>query len=180
MAILTRARIAGAWVVLTAAALLPVPSNGQQPLTEAQLKSGFVYNAGIFVEWPPDAGSSTALVIGFPAGHDVAHPLAALTGKKINGRTISVKPFEPDDDPRDYQILFLGKVDRHLMSTVQERIGDAPVLTIGDTDGFTAQGGVVRLYMEDGRLRFEINMSRAERARLRVSARMLGLAKIVR
>lgn len=180
MAILTRARIAGAGLVLAAALLLPVASNGQQPLTEAQLKSGFVYNAGIFVEWPPDAGSPSELVIGFIAGHDVGQPLAALTGKKINGRTISVKPFDPDDNPRDYQILFLGRVDSQLMAAVQERVGDAPVLTIGDSDSFTSLGGVVRLYMEDGRLRFEINMTRAERARLRVSARMLGLAKIVR
>ena len=42
------------------------------------------------------------------------------------------------------------------------------------------RGGVIRPYTEQDWLRFEINMTRAEPAGLKVSANMLGLAKIVR
>ena len=54
------------------------------------------------------------------------------------------------------------------------------VLTIGDAEGFTDAGGVVRLFLEEGKERFEVNTLAAERAHLRISSKLLKLAIIVR
>jgi hypothetical protein len=52
---------------------------------------------------------------------------------------------------------------------------------VGDIDVFTQSGGVIRIYVEDGHVKFVVNMSAAERARLRLSSKMLAYAqRIVR
>jgi hypothetical protein len=156
------------------------PSVAQEPLTEAQARAGFLYNCAMFIEWPTssglDAGENVIGVIGAPA---VIALLVDMQGRKVNGRTLRIRALRPGDDPRGLQILFVG-VDPRAAQGVLDRIGDAPIVTVGEHDDFTAKGGVVRLYTEQDRLRFEINMTRAEQEGLRVSAKMLGLAKIVR
>ena len=54
------------------------------------------------------------------------------------------------------------------------------VLTVGESARFTKLGGIIRLYKENEKLRFEINVSRAQLAGLRISSKMLGLAKITK
>ena len=55
-----------------------------------------------------------------------------------------------------------------------------PVLTVSDGKGFSQAGGIIELYVEGGRMRFAINVDAAERSGLRLSSRLLGLAKVVR
>jgi hypothetical protein len=161
-------------------AIVAAPGRAEAALTEAQLKAGFVYNAAIFVEWPPNAVANQEVVIGIVVGGEWTQILHTLAGRRVNGRTIKIKPLRPEDDPRGCHILFVGRQDPRTTAELAERLGDAPVLTVGEGDDFTTRGGIVRLFMQDGTLRFEVNMTRAERARLRFSAKMLGLAKIVR
>ena len=61
-----------------------------------------------------------------------------------------------------------------------DAIRTLPVLTVSDGKGFASAGGIIELYVEDGRMRFAINVDAAERTRLRISSRLLGLAKVVR
>ena len=56
----------------------------------------------------------------------------------------------------------------------------APVLTVGDGDGFARGGGMIGLFVEDGRMRFAINPNAAQRAGLRLSSQLLKLARIVK
>ena len=57
---------------------------------------------------------------------------------------------------------------------------DRPILTISDTDSFTKEGGVIRLYQQASKLRIEINVDAAERAKLKISSKLLSLGRIVR
>jgi len=52
-------------------------------------------------------------------------------------------------------------------------------LTIGDTKGFAQQGVIINFYIKDEKVRFEINVDAAKRANLKISAKLLRLAKIV-
>jgi hypothetical protein len=53
------------------------------------------------------------------------------------------------------------------------------VLTVGETDGFAEQGGMVNLKLESGRVQIQINLSAAEEARVRISSKLLSLAQII-
>ncbi len=164
---------------LAIAATLP-SAGAAQALTEAQAKAGFLYNCAMFVTWPDGASTDGELVIGVVGDDAVSTIVKDMQGRKVNGRTLRVAPVRSGDTLDDYHILFVAGDDARSNKEVLSRVGSASVLTVGESDQFTSHGGVVRLFTEQGRLRFEINMTRAEDARLRVSAKMLGLARIVR
>lgn len=152
---------------------------GQQALTEAQAKAGFLYNCAMFVTWPEGALKGAEIVIGVVGDDAVSTMVKGMHGQTVNGLRIRVAAVGARDDLAQFHILFVAG-DARSAREVLDRIGDAPVLTVGEYGGFARNGGMVRLYTEQSRLRFEINMTRAEGAGLRVSAKMLGLARIVR
>jgi hypothetical protein len=53
------------------------------------------------------------------------------------------------------------------------------ILTIGDFEGFAEQGGAFNFYLEEGKVRFEINDCAARRENLKISSKLLRLARIV-
>jgi hypothetical protein len=52
-----------------------------------------------------------------------------------------------------------------------------PILTVGESETFLRAGGIVNFFMDDGKVRFEINQDAASRAQLRISSRLLRLAR---
>lgn len=149
-------------------------------LTEAQAKAGFLYNCAIFIDWPSTAFARDELVIGVVGDHTLSTVVKDMQGQQVNGRTLVAVPIRTPDEMQKVHILFVAGDDPAVIRRALQQVGSAPVLTVGEHDTFTADGGVVRLFTDQGRLRFEINMTRAEDAGLRVSAKMLGLARIVR
>jgi hypothetical protein len=53
------------------------------------------------------------------------------------------------------------------------------VLLVGEDPGFADQGGTVNFYMDENKIRFEINPEIAKQDRLKISSKLLGLAKII-
>jgi len=83
------------------------------------------------------------------------------------------------------QILYVAKNDD--LENVLEMSSGANILTVGEGDRFAELGGVIRLRIDEKSRRLEdrvsigldINMTAAERASLKISSRMLKLARIV-
>jgi hypothetical protein len=54
------------------------------------------------------------------------------------------------------------------------------VLTISDVDDFVRQGGIAQMFVENGKMRFDLNLEVARRSRLDLSSKLLVLAAHVR
>jgi hypothetical protein len=145
-----------------------------QSATEYQVKAAFLFNFARFVEWPADAfpSADSALqicVLGQdPFGRDFEQ---VIVDKTVNGHRIEIA--HPDGVPqaRACQILFITAILLGLKGS--------NVLTVGDAPGFAILGGVINFVLDDGRVRFEINLKAAELAHLKISARLLTVAKVV-
>ena len=159
-----------------------------QAMGEYQVKAAFLYNFARFVEWPTTAFGNDKepfriCVIGKdPFGGALAE---AVRAKTVSGRSFVVAGISgPGILDKSYaagcQILFVSSSEKNRLPAIFRALPAAGVLTIGDTEGFAAQGGIVNFKLEDGRVRFEINVEAAERENLRISSRMLTLAEIVR
>ena len=59
-----------------------------------------------------------------------------------------------------------------LISEIKEQ----NVLTIGDTKGFLKAGGVINFVNRPGRVKFQINKSAADKAGVKISSALVGLA----
>jgi len=53
------------------------------------------------------------------------------------------------------------------------------MLIVTETPGALAQGGVVNFVVEDGRVRFDISLDAAERRGLKLSSRLITVARNV-
>lgn len=188
--IFTSRRFVQAWAVVGLLGGLVIlgwcrTANGAEPppLTESEVKAGFVYNFAKFVEWPARAfsGSNAPVVIGVLGEDAFGSQLAEmLKDKIILGRPCTVKQYSELLGVNQCHLLFIGGLEKKRLPEILAALKDAPVLTVGDMDRFAQAGGMINLYKEQNSFRFEINLAAAERAQLKINPRLLQLARIVR
>jgi hypothetical protein len=146
------------------------------------VKAVFLYNFAKFVEWPSvpaEAGQPfTICVVGEDPFGDTLDQ--AILGKSINGRALMARRVRRAGDARTCQIAFISASEGKRLRAILDGLNGASVLTVGETEGFAEQGGVINFRLEEDRVRFEINVDAAQRAGLKMSAKLLGLARIVR
>jgi hypothetical protein len=153
-----------------------------QSASEYQVKAAFLFNFAKFVEWPPDSFTDAAApfeicVLGQdPFGEE----LRILTNQKtINGRKLEVKHVDDLQYARNCHILFIASSEKTSMKTILEGLRGASVLTVGDRKDFVGQGGMINFVLENDRVKFEVSPVAAERAGLKISSRLLSVAKLV-
>lgn len=176
MAILKRC-MTTACLLLVVSSVNGAAANG---LTDAQVRAGFLYNFSMFVEWPAAVMPNGTLLVGVIGDDAFATTLQMIDGRTANGRKIAVRALDESDDLRRTGILYIGVSDDRLAAALLSRVADAPVLTVGATPRFAQMGGVVRFYTDESKLRFEINVARSQQLDLRISSKLLSLAKIVK
>jgi hypothetical protein len=173
------AAILGALAALSGACPASTETN---PTGEYQIKAAFLYHFAQFVEWPEetfkDAGSPlTYCTIGgdpFQGSLD-----AALNGKTIGARSFRVVHFRQSQEIHGCQVLFLGAGEKKLLGAILASVKGNSILTVGDSEHFVQEGGMIGFCLEENKIRFEINLETAQRAKLRISSRLLTLAKSV-
>jgi hypothetical protein len=157
------------------------PAFAQEPAPlEYDLKAAFLYNFVKFVEWPPDAfaGPRSPLTICVYGQDPFGDSLdGVVRGETLGERGLLVQRPEGLDDLRDCRVLFVSRSERQRLPEILSRVEGAPVLTVGETDGFLRAGGMIDFVLEDNKVRFLINQDAAERSRLRISSKLLRLAK---
>ena len=151
-----------------------------QTVNEYQVKAVFLYNFARFVEWPADP-PTVPIVIGILGEDPFGNALEeTVRGKTINGHELAVKHLKSGQEARGCQIVFVASSERRRLRPLLASLGGAGVLTVGETEGFAESGGIISFTLEDDRVRFEINVDAAQRAGLKISSKLLSLAKVVR
>ena len=161
--------------------LLSTGASGQG-VDEYRVKAAFLYNFAKFVEWPPSAFRSPAdpLVIGVLGKNPFGDALAAaVAGKSLEGRPFQVRELADAQQVSGCQIIFISSSERKRLKLLFDAIGNSGVLTVGETDNFAAEGGIVNFKIESGRVRLQINLVAARKQHLRISPKVLSLAEIV-
>ncbi len=169
--------LAGALVV----AHLPAPALAQQ-VTAPELKAAFLFNFVKFTTWPVSALPEKATIIMCVLGDGpVASALDVLTkGQRVHNRNIAVVRLGDRDAPSDCHLLYASDLSADSERGLLDAARDKPVLTASDSSSFMQHGGIAAFRIVGGRMRFSVNPSAADRARLRISSRLLSLAVIVK
>ena len=156
-------------------------ARGQSAQDEYQLKAAFIFHFAQLVEWPREAtGEGNSLVLCTLGDDPFRGQLEdTVTGKQILSRMLHVRHARQLSEVRGCQLLFISKAEGKRIPGVLAELQHLPVLTVGETDGFLDEGGMIRFCLEGNKLRFEINRSAAETSGLKLSSRLLVLAKNV-
>lgn len=149
---------------------------------ENQVKSAFLAKFAMFVEWPAQTfPTATAPVVIGILGDDPFGPQfeSALLKESVNGRAFVLKRFKEPGDLTPCQILFVSASERSRLPEIFAATRRTPMLTVGDQERFAHQGGMINLVVEGGKVRFEVNTAAVETSGLKLSAKLLQVARPV-
>jgi hypothetical protein len=152
-----------------------------EEIDEYQVKAVFLCNFAKFVEWPAQTFKTAddPIVICVIGRNPFGKALeTAASRSRAQGRKITVAEIAEVRPGCMCQILFVATIERKPLRSLLERIGESGILTVGESEGFTANGGVVNFKLVDSQVRFEINPDAARRENLRISSKLLTLAEI--
>ena len=175
-----------AWLAIILGVTLPglLLAGGEQSSAngEYELKAAFLFHFAQFVEWPADAFQNPASPFTYcTVGEDPFHGALneSLRGKSIATRRLEVRHVKQAEEVAGCQIMFIAAGEKKRTAEVMAKAAGHPILIVGENEGFIQNGGMIGFCLEENKIRFEINLEAVERANLKISARLLALAKTV-
>lgn len=166
-------RALGLACLMLGPSLLPAQSD------ELELRAAYVAGFGSYVEWPAAsfADAQSPFVIGVLGDAAVQRRLEEeMRNRRIQGRAVEVRRVEGVAELAGLHLLYMKDGRKPLLRT----LAGQPVLTVGNGASFLDAGGIIRFHLLDQHLRFELNGKAAERAGLKLSAKLQQLARVAR
>jgi hypothetical protein len=143
--------------------------------SEDAVKAAFLYRFAGYVEWPAETTADRSFTIAVLGADGVARELAhLLPGHSIKNRPAQVKTIRSVRELGDARILYVGPGHNSELSLTG--IASRPVLVVTDNDGGLDQGSEINFLLLERRLRFEVSLSAADRAGLKISSELLSVA----
>lgn len=169
-------------LALLAVICLALPSWAQTELraTEVQVKAAFLYKFGAYVEWPSQAfpAPGTPFTIGVLGADAVAEELEQITaGRMVHGRPVAVRRLKRGDSLAGMHVLFVGQAAR--LAEILTSAKAQPLLVVTDAADGLPNGSIINFVPVENKLRFDIAVATAERMQLRISSRLLAVARKV-
>jgi len=154
----------------------------QERSREYQVKAIFLYNFTQFVDWPSTAfqEKNSPLVIGILGNDPFGDYLdETVKNEKIGEHPLVVSRFDHVDNITACHILFVNAGEKSAVREALHKLAGRAVLTVGDTDHFIRDGGMVRFVPDNNKIRIQINLEAARESGLLISSKLLRLAEIV-
>ena len=186
-------------LVLLAVPIATMADTDSEHTREYQIKAAFLYNFTKFVDWPEEktADSNEPVIIGIIGKNQFGNSLELLKTQKAKGRAFVIKQFKNFEELKKFgrknkakqlqQIASLRKCDLLFICFSEKKnfteiitlVKSHNVLTVGETDGFLECDGIVNLLTKEEKVHFEINLTAARQTKLKISSKLLRLAKRV-
>jgi hypothetical protein len=172
--------LAGALLAgLPAAAAEPGARGDAGDPREADVKAALVLRVVKYVGWPPGRAPQANEPLRVCAV-EAAAVAAALEHVAREGSRVTVHRVGGDtgDLLRCHVVLFADDPGIDLDYALL-RLASQPILTVGGSDRFVDDGGMLALVTRERRVTFVVNLAAARRAGLQVSARLLQMSTVV-
>ena len=152
------------------------------PSREYLIKAAFLYNFAKFVDWPAEAfpNDSTPITLCILGEDPFGDALKAIKGKTVKGRKLVIKHSTRLDDVGQCHILFVSASEEKRLSRILDTIKGKNIQTVSDMNSFARRGGIINLVTIKSKIHFEVNVDATDLAGLKISSKLLKLAKIVR
>jgi hypothetical protein len=150
---------------------------------EYRVKAAFLYQFAGYVEWPKGSftQADTPVTIAVVGPDSFATELSqVVTGRTVAGRAVTVRRMKPGEPLAGVHILFVGRGDTAQLGQLGLAARPRAILTVTEADGALAQGSMINFVLDERRVRFEVALDTAEKGGLRLSSRLLAVARDVR
>lgn len=184
-------------MVLFAAVIAIRASDTAATTQEYQVKAAFLYNFIQFVDWPEEkiADKDSSITIGIIGNDPFGKAFDPIIHKQVKGKSVIMERFESfeklknsagNDKPesghgfealKKCHLLFICSSEQKNLKEIIDVVKDQPILTVGEMEGFLEAGGIINWFVEEKKIRFEINIAAAKQAGLEIRSNLLRLAK---
>ncbi|HZE97436.1 MAG TPA: YfiR family protein [Planctomycetota bacterium] len=157
---------------------LQAAAMAQDPQPESDIKAAFLPKFAMFTTWPESvfAGAGDEFRIGVLGPDSALEPVErVLRGIKVGTRTVKVLRGATAAEIKDCPLVFIHASEKERFAEHLLVLRTLPVLTVGESEGFAQGGGILNFYVEQNRVKFEINPEAAARAGLKVT-KLVGVA----
>jgi hypothetical protein len=157
--------------------MVSTPARATDAYSEQSVKAAFIYRFTAYVEWPEDPKSQGPFTIAVLGDDGVAGSLQELvSGRTVRSRRVVVRRIASIRDARGVQVLYVGHDRRADLRGLLEDLAGTGVLVVTDDRSGLESGSAVNFLRADNRMRFEVSLPAAQRARLKVSSELLSVA----
>ena len=165
--------------VLPLVLLVPFCGKAQAAVSEDKVKAAFILNFVKFVTWPDQPNNNHILIGYFGDEPALSGDLKLLNGREAQGSQLHVLRCPKDAEASVCRVLFIPGNEAGRVPGILREVVGLPILTISDAPGFIHQGGMIGLLLDNKRIRFEVNLAAVLKAGLKMSSKILGLAREV-
>lgn len=160
-------------------ALFPTGQLRAEGSVEYKVKAACLSKFINYVEWPETAfkDQHSPIVIGVLGNDPFEGAIEnAIRDREVGGRKVVLKQFKSAAEAREAHVLFIGLNGDKLKNAMKELEG-SPILTVGEDANFIDSGGVVRFFIDEERVAFQIDNEAGKKSGLKISAQLLRLAR---
>ena len=159
----------------------PRPAQADAQADEYRVKAAFLYKFGSYIEWPSGsfARADSPVAIGVMGADALADELVQIVaGRNVNGRPVRVRKLRPGDPIAGLHVLFVGRDSGRLAEILAAARGQA-LLTVTESEEGLELGSMINFVVVEDKVRFDIAPPPSESGNLKISARLLGVARKV-
>jgi YfiR/HmsC-like len=177
-----RAAVAAFALALLLAATSALAAQGEMRASADGVRAAFLFKFGSYVEWPPDAvAANEVFTIGVVGADSLADELArVVAGRNVSGRPVAVRRLRADEALDGLAMVYIGEVERDELRALLAALQRRPTLAVTESEGALALGSMINFVLVDGKLRFDVALAPVRAGSLRISSRLLGVARSVK
>jgi len=162
--------------------LMLSPKTTARETNEYLVKAAFLFNVARMVKWPDESKrdkKNQPIVFCFMGDRRFGERVRATIAKRrIRERQLRFIKDVQLQDVEQCHVLFIRESWQVRINEIFAKIENDPVLTVSDELGFLERGGMVIMQKEGKRLRLEVDLERVREHNIKISSRLLTLAKV--
>jgi YfiR/HmsC-like len=156
----------------------PASLRAQSQPTEDDVKAAYLFNFSHFVHYPAgDPAAAKTFDICLIGRNDIGLILQSVVqNENVNGQPVRILQPAHAADARTCAIVYIGSSEASRIEKDLAAMEGSNALTVSDAPHFTDNGGMIQFVLQNSRVRFNVNLSSAEHARLVLSSELLKVA----
>ena len=158
------------------------PAHADAQADEYRVKAAFLYKFGSYIEWPGAsfARADSPVTIGVMGADALADELTQIVaGRSVNGRPARVRKLRPGDPMAGLHVLFVGRAEGGRLAEILAAARGQALLTVTESEEGLELGSMINFVVVEDKVRFDIAPPPSESSNLKISARLLGVARKV-
>lgn len=154
--------------------------NDRVAVPEYAMKAVYLYHFAQLTTWPDTPGATDdRFNLCIYAQDEIAPSLEILRGKTVGSRVLRLQLVSDAGEAKNCHLLYIGEGGGERARRLFEAVRGIPVLTITDDPKVDRSGAMLKIVPDDRRLGFTVNMEPVRRSQLKLSSKLLNLAKRV-